>query len=395
MSSDDTNSLPALPDVDIFDFNGSDDLRPIDSAFESVQSVRSPPPPSIDSAFESVQSVRSPPPPSIDSALESVQSVRSPPPLLGTSTATRQSATTDVHTPCDAGLLLRAPPLLTAATLSPLPRDGQSAVPNGTTSSFLSSVILTAASQLTDPDGHDSAAASTLDRLGLYRQLCEHVDYVDMLDTTSPTARLDRTRLEIPALRFEPSPDWLIHASRAQTLWLERLNAFYHVSMTPAVSLATVSTELGPHSSDPHDPELDCRRVFARSSALAQQGVESLAEFKVVTSPSSNVSSHRGQSKLVPAAETPVSSTSSSSNQAPLVPVATTPSSTQLVASLASQRPTRAMSLHELYTTVLLPGTLHAFDAKLRSMDREFKGYFCSLCVCCSRDVVAICELWL
>ena len=359
MSSDDTNSLPALPDVDIFDFNGSDDLRSIDAAFESVQSVRS------------------------------------PPPLLGTSTARRQSATTDVHSPSDAGLLLRAPPLLTAATLSPLPRDVQSAVPIGTTSSFLSSVILTAASQLTDPGGHDSAAASTLDRLGLYRQLCEHVDYIDMLDTTSPTARLDRTRLEIPALRFEPRPDWLIHASRAQTLWLERLNAFYHVSMTPAVSLGTVSTELDLQSSDPHEPELDCRRVFSHSSRLAQQGVASLAESKIVASPSSTIASHRDQSKLVPAVEHPVSSTSSSRDPATSVPRAVTPSCTQLVASPASQRPTRAMSLHELYTTVLLPGTLHAFDAKLRSMEREFKGYFCSLCVCCSRDVVAICGLWL
>jgi hypothetical protein len=300
MSSDDINSLPPLPDADVFDFNGSeeaasDDVKSPSDAADAFGLTGSDAPRSIDAAFENIEPARAPP----------------PPPLLRVTPTVPQ------------------PQAAPRAALHTAPWD------SGVNSSFLSSVILTAATQLTDASD-DSNSASTLDRVGLYHQLCGHTEFIGMLDTTSPTARLDRTRLEIPALRFEPSPDWLIHASRAQTLWLERLNAFYHLSMTPAVRMGTVSTD---DSSDPQEPELDCRREFAQSSALAQQGVEALA------SPSSSPSS-----------------------------------SVQLVASPASPSTPRAMSLHELYTTVLLPGTLHAFDAKLRSMDREFKGNS-SLCL--------------
>ena len=73
----------------------------------------------------------------------------------------------------------------------------------------------------------------------VYQRFCVNAVYLAMLDSSLPTARIERTRLEVAALPFEPRPTWMIGVSKPATLWLHRLNAFYQATMTPAIPLST------------------------------------------------------------------------------------------------------------------------------------------------------------
>ena len=179
----------------------------------------------------------------------------------------------------------------------------------------------------------------------VYQRFCVNAVYLAMLDSSLPTARIERTRLEVAALPFEPRPNWMIGVSKPATLWLHRLNAFYQATMTPAIPLSTQdppTLDVAPIGS--LGSALDCRQVFA--CANAQLSVSRAA----ITTNSSSSSSSGAAARQSPGP------------------------SMELVASAAAQTLAEPMSLKELFTTVMLPGTLHAYVAKLRSSDREFKG---------------------